>query len=320
MQEAEQSLQPALDRRLMGLLRCPETGEPLRQVGARLVSASGATTYRIDPSGIPLFAESYCSPEAAAQQRHYDRISDVYLENLQYPHVQEYGASLDRALLEALGPARLGVVAELCCGQADAVRLLGDRIELGVGVDVSLSMLAAAGRQLSHAAFHFVQGDATRLPLADAAFDHVVMLGGVHHVPDREALFRQIHRVLKPGGRFIWREPVSDFAPWRWMRTVVYRLSPTLDDETERPLLYEETVPVLERAGLSLSSWRTLGFLGYCLLMNSDVLVLNRALRFLPGIGRMSRALAGLDAWCLKAPGMGRNGTIVVGVARKRPA
>jgi SAM-dependent methyltransferase len=307
-----------LDPRLVTLLACPATGAPLRQEGDALVAAHpGAARYPIDTDGIPLFAGSFLSPEGLIQQKHYDRLADVYLRNLEYPHTRAYAASLDAALIEATGGGGLGRVAEICCGQADAFALLGERVSSGVGVDVSVSMLRAARRRIGPGPILFVQGDATRLPLAAGSFDHVVMLGGIHHVPDREALFRQVHRVLRPGGRFVWREPVSDFALWRWLRAIVYRLSPNLDHGTERPLLYDETAPVLQRAGLRLVSWSTHGFLGFCVLMNSDVLVVNRALRFVPGIGAFSRALARFDALCLRAPGLSRAGTIVVGVAEK---
>jgi SAM-dependent methyltransferase len=176
-------------------------------------------------------------------------------------------------------------VAEICCGQGEALALLSDRIEAGVGVDISETMLEAAAARLPESRFALLQADATRLPLADAQFDHVVMLGGIHHVGDRRGLFREVARILRPGGRFVWREPVSDFPLWRALRAVVYRLSPALDHATERPLLRRETEPPLREAGLEPRGWRTCGFLGFCLLMNSDVLVWNRALRFLPGAG-----------------------------------
>ncbi len=316
MLAADEKTLSVLDPRLMKLLRSPSTGEALRLDGGDLLSPAGER-WRIDPSGVPLFAESALTAEAAAQQAHYARIMEIYLENLQYPHTREYGASLDRALLDVAGNAPLGTVAEICSGQADAFALLGDRIDLGVGVDISLPMIQVARRRHFASKFFFVQADATRVPLAAGVFDHVVMLGGIHHVPDRAALFGQVHRLLRPGGRFIWREPVSDFFLWRWLRAAVYRLSPALDHETERPLLYTETAPVLREAGLRLASWRTYGFAGFCLLMNSDVLVVNRLLRFVPGIGAIARGLARMDALCLQAPGMQRSGTMVIGLAVK---
>jgi SAM-dependent methyltransferase len=308
------------DDPVVGMLRCPASGEPLHEEGRYLVSESGAHRFRIDESGIPLFAEEFCSAEGRAQQAHYDRIAETYLENLGYPHTQEYTAYLDRALLDRVGHSSLGVVAELCCGRGEAFQLLARQVELGIGVDVSASMLEAARKELPERAFVFLQGDATQLPLGNDQFDTVVMLGGIHHVSNREKLFSEVFRILKPGGRFCWREPVSDFPLWRAIRAVIYRLSPTLDHETERPLLYRETAPPLEAAGFRLTCWKTYGFLGFCLLMNSDVLVFNRLFRFIPGIRSFTRFMARLDDLTLALPGLKRAGLLVVGVAEKPSA
>jgi ubiquinone/menaquinone biosynthesis C-methylase UbiE len=302
---------------MLDLLRCPETGGPLTLREGRLVAPSGHHSYGRSTGGIPLFAEANCSAAARIQQAHYDAVAKAYVENLAYPHTQEYSASLDRALLDALRSERLGTVAEICCGRAEAFHLLHRRIERGVGADISVSMLEAALRDKPAAQFFFVQGDATRLPLASDAYDTVFMLGGIHHVPDRAALFAEVARILKPGGWFYFREPVSDFALWRWLRAVVYRLSPMLDHQNERPLLYRETAPPLAAAGLSLEHWTTHGFLGFCLFMNSDVLVVNRLLRFIPGIRGMARLATRVDAAFLALPFLRHAGLQVVGAARK---
>jgi ubiquinone/menaquinone biosynthesis C-methylase UbiE len=301
----------------LDLLRCPETGEPLLRQADRLWTRGCDRSYAISASGIPLFAERFCSADARAQQAHYDAIADVYVENLAYPHTQEYMAYLDRALFAGIGTRRLGVAAEICCGRAEAFQLLHDRVDRGIGVDVSLAMLEAAQHDCPFPHLAFVQGDATRLPLASAAFDSVLMLGGIHHVPDRRRLFAEVARILKPGGWFYFREPVSDFFLWRALRAVVYRLSPTLDHETERPLLWSETVPVLAEAGLSCERWTTHGFLGFCIFMNSDVLVFNRLFRFLPGIRALTRFSTRIDAAALRLPGLRGAGLQVVGAARK---
>ena len=299
------------------LLRCPETGERLIRRGSMLVTPSGERSYGLSASGIPLFAERLCSQDARTQQAHYEAIAKSYVENLGYPHTQEYMAFLDRALLAAIGDHQLGAVAEICCGKADAFHLLDGRIQRGVGVDISVSMLEAAMRDHDGARFSFVQGDATMLPLASAAFDNVFMLGGIHHVRDRRALFAEIARILKPGGWFYFREPVSDFALWRWIRAIIYRASPMLDHETERPLLHQETAPPLSTSGLTLHHWTTHGFIGFCLLMNSDVLVFNRLFRFVPGIRAIARTAARIDAACLSLGILRHAGLQVVGAARK---
>ena len=76
-------------------------------------------------------------------------------------------------------------------------------------------------------------------------------------------------------------------------------------------------MPVLERCGLRCESWSTHGFLGFCVFMNSDVLVFNRMFRFIPGIRQITRLATRLDRWTVARPGLGRAGLQVVGVAVK---
>jgi ubiquinone/menaquinone biosynthesis C-methylase UbiE len=306
-----------IPKKFLDLLQCPVSRQPVCEEGNSLVALNSAASYRMTFDGIPLFAEELCSEDARRQQAHYERIAQKYLTNLGYPHTQEYMKYLDAAFLEETKDANFDECAEICCGGAEAFQLLGSRVQRGIGVDVSVSMLEAARARFPSSNYFFAQGDATMLPLRDEVLDSVFMLGGIHHVNDRARLFQEIFRVLKPGGRFYWREPVSDFFLWRWLRAVIYRLSPTLDSETERPLLLRETKPPLESAGFRLKGWKTFGFLGYCLLMNSDVLVFNRVLRFVPGIRLLTRLATKFDDWTVRLPGMWRNGLIVIGSAEK---
>jgi len=298
-------------------LRCPASGERLALEAGALISESRKHRYELHAGRIPLFAEVPDSADARRQQRHYDWLAPLYLANLGYPHTEEYQASLDRVFFETLGEGPLGCVAELCCGRGEALSLLRERIDEGVGVDISVAMLEAAAARLADERFVLLQGDATKLPLAGACFDHVFSFGGIHHVADRLGLFREVARILRPGGRFFWREPVSDFPLWRGLRALIYRLSPALDHRSERPLLFEETEPPLREAGLALRGWRTCAFLGFCVLMNSDVLVANRLLRFLPGIRSLARWAAAFDERGLRLPALRRAGLLVGGWAER---
>jgi ubiquinone/menaquinone biosynthesis C-methylase UbiE len=47
----------------------------------------------------------------------------------------------------------------------------------------------------------FVEGEVETLPFEDASFDVVVSNGVIDLVPDKEAVFSELHRVLRPGGR-----------------------------------------------------------------------------------------------------------------------
>lgn len=273
--------------------------------------------YQLSPEGMPLFATEFLSEDARVQQAHYDRVVADYVENLSYPHTQEYMHFLDEEFLNEIKDVSLGYTVELCCGRGEAFHLLQQHIEEGLGIDVSERMLKVAHQAFPKERFAFVQGDATRLPLQNRCVDTVIMLGGIHHVPDRRRLFAEIFRILKPGGYFCWREPVSDFFLWRWIRHVIYYISPALDHTTERPLTYKETVPLIEELGFDVQTWKTSGFLGFCLFMNSDVLVFNRLFRFIPGIRAITRMAVLIDKWSVRLPCLKRAGLQVVGVALK---
>jgi ubiquinone/menaquinone biosynthesis C-methylase UbiE len=79
-----------------------------------------------------------------------------------------------------------------------------------VALDVSPAMLAV-GHGLpapTGATIEWQEGDATRLPLADAAFDVVLCQQGLQYFPDRPAAVAEMKRVLVPGGRAVlavWR-------------------------------------------------------------------------------------------------------------------
>lgn len=279
--------------------------------------ATAEHTFPISPEGVPFFALEHCSEAGVIQRKHYNRVSERYLANIGFPHTQEYTAALDRTLLDLLPGGDLGTVVELCCGQGEGLMLLEDRTTVGMGLDVSEAMILTARSALSPGHHLLVQADATMPPLADESADVVVILGGIHHISDRFRLFSEVHRVLKSGGLLLFREPLNDAALWRALRALVYRLSPALDAETERPLRRSETVATLESCGFAIERWSPQGLLGFCLLMNSDVLVLNGLLRFVPGIRAISRTLVELDRRCLRLPGLTNAGLQVVGAARK---
>ena len=74
-----------------------------------------------------------------------------------------------------------------------------------IGVDMTDDMLALARRnaqQLGAANLEFRKGSIEQLPVADATVDLVISNCVVNLSPDKAAVFREIHRVLKPGGRF----------------------------------------------------------------------------------------------------------------------
>ena len=76
----------------------------------------------------------------------------------------------------------------------------------GVLTDISPGMVAAAqrnGRELGLVVSGEVV-DAEKLPFADESFDLVLGHAFLHHIPDVDQCLREVVRVLRPGGRFVF--------------------------------------------------------------------------------------------------------------------
>jgi arsenite methyltransferase len=72
------------------------------------------------------------------------------------------------------------------------------------GIDMTPEMLTrarAAAAEMGAANVEFVEAEAERLPFADASFDVVISNGVIDLIPDKDAVFAELHRVLAPGGR-----------------------------------------------------------------------------------------------------------------------
>jgi SAM-dependent methyltransferase len=71
------------------------------------------------------------------------------------------------------------------------------------GVDLTEASVAAVGERLALEGLEadLRVADAESLPFADGEFDLVYSWGVIHHSPDTAAAVREIHRVLRPGGR-----------------------------------------------------------------------------------------------------------------------
>jgi len=70
--------------------------------------------------------------------------------------------------------------------------------------DLNQPMLDRASMKPELSRVHFRQADALNLPFDDGSFDAVVCQLGVMFFPDRAAAFRETHRVLRPGGHFVF--------------------------------------------------------------------------------------------------------------------
>jgi ubiquinone/menaquinone biosynthesis C-methylase UbiE len=111
-----------------------------------------------------------------------------------------------RMMLDVLGPT-CRTILDVGCGTgrfaARALRhLAGARVW---GLDLSSGMLDRCQERCLQfdRRLQIVQGDSQRLPFADSTFDAVTCAHSFHHYPHQERVAREMHRVLRPGGRLV---------------------------------------------------------------------------------------------------------------------
>jgi SAM-dependent methyltransferase len=98
-----------------------------------------------------------------------------------------------------------------------AAQMVGEQGRV-VGIDMTAEMLAKARAAAAEAGVgnvEFVEGEAEQLPFADASFDVVISNGVIDLIPDKDAVYAELHRVLAPGGRLqiadvTIQQPVSE--------------------------------------------------------------------------------------------------------------
>ena len=72
------------------------------------------------------------------------------------------------------------------------------------GIDMTVEMLAkarAAAAEMAVTNVEFVEAEAEHLPFPDESFDVLISNGVIDLIPDKDAVFVEIYRVLRPGGR-----------------------------------------------------------------------------------------------------------------------
>jgi ubiquinone/menaquinone biosynthesis C-methylase UbiE len=141
-------------------------------------------------------------------------------------------------ILNSLGQIKDKRICEIGCGTGILTRELALSGGMISAVDVSGGELKIAGERnrefmINRVSFHKM--DVCSMEFEDESFDFVVGISILHHV-DKTRISHEIYRILKPGGRAVFTEPlrhnpISDL--WR-------RFTPSIRTKNEAPLSYQE--------------------------------------------------------------------------------
>jgi ubiquinone/menaquinone biosynthesis C-methylase UbiE/DNA-binding transcriptional ArsR family regulator len=159
-------------------------------------------------------------------------------------------AAVEAEIQQALADRPFRSLLDLGTGTGRMLELLGPGLERGLGIDLSLDMLALARARLDRAGLRHCSvrhGDIYDLALPRDSFDVVIVHQVLHYLDDGARALREAARVLRPQGRLL----VIDFAP--------HELEFLRDEHAHRRLGFaEETVSQwLEQAGLDVISHRS---------------------------------------------------------------
>jgi ubiquinone/menaquinone biosynthesis C-methylase UbiE/DNA-binding transcriptional ArsR family regulator len=146
---------------------------------------------------------------AAAAQSYFRRHAAEW-DRIRKLHIAD--ASVEAAIRTALADKPFRSLLDLGTGTGRMLELFGPEIERGLGLDLSLDMLALARARLDRAGLRHCsvrQGDIYDLALPKDSFDVVIIHQVLHFLDDSARAIAEAARVLRPGGRLL----VVDFAP-----------------------------------------------------------------------------------------------------------
>jgi ubiquinone/menaquinone biosynthesis C-methylase UbiE len=150
-------------------------------------------------------------------------------------------------------------VLDMGCGRGVGTQLIIEKFGAAhvTAFDLDEEMVALVGRRLAglEDVVRLSVGDATAIDEPDETFDAVFEFGIIHHVPDWRTALAEVHRVLRPGGRFYFEE-VTSHALQRWASRTF------LEHPHDDRFSAEEFIHALEGRGIAVGQNYVTRFFG----------------------------------------------------------
>lgn len=176
-----------------------------------------------------------------------------FYEDRIFPPVMEWATRVFRREIADLVSMAEGRVLEIGAGTGANLGYYTHSVSEVVGIEPVEAMLETAKKQVaqsSHGVPVTLQvGDARELPFEDESFDSVVACLVYCTIPNPDVAAKEMHRVLKPGGKLIFFEHVASKKPW------IDRLQKTLNPAWRKLAcgceITRDTRSLFESAGFS---------------------------------------------------------------------
>lgn len=205
------------------------------------------------------------------QKEHFDTISSSYVEGKKQPNFVFLKKLLWSFVLKNIHKDIAGTkikILEPMCGNAEAYSIFHD---LGYDIQYSgfdYSKEIVKNLKETRPELNVSFGDVTKYK-TDEKFDVVIIIGGLHHVPDfADQVVRNMSSHLKDGGYFINFEPTSGNPLFSLIRKVIYKNNSIFDETTERDFANSELEGFFLRSGLRSHKTLYPGLLAYILYYN----------------------------------------------------
>jgi len=195
---------------ILPLLKAPDTGSSLHQEGNDLISTNGTRFAVAD--GIPRLL---VPTKTADEERVREKIQKFY-EQFTFPGYD--GIDSPAILMEKAGKSGFGKwvdqaispfakVLEVGCGTGQMTNFLGlVSSRTVIGADQSIASLTLGQKfktDFSLDNVHFVQGNIFTMPIQENSMDVVICSGVLHHTPDPKGGYKELLKLVKPGGKIL---------------------------------------------------------------------------------------------------------------------
>jgi SAM-dependent methyltransferase len=148
-----------------------------------------------------------------------------------------------RCVLDPLGDLPGGTLCDMPAGGGYLAHHVRPELDY-IGVDPASDFVAAGSK-----AAKIIRAEPVDVPLESRSIDYVVSLAGLHHEPNLGAVFHEMRRLVRPGGRVVIADVGHATPAACFLNGFVARTNPMGHDGR---FLNDDTASLLETAGLTV--------------------------------------------------------------------